>query len=240
MFHLLTVFPINAAEQQKYCISNILEKPQRVNVRQFVRRVEQLNAYIAQMLCFYYNPNANTSTKPKNVPFTEAELGSHVLRMCPLQWQDQYNMNKKGMTLMDMHLLLTLLEAIEHVCTYEKGKSESSVKSSHKSKKGKKCPGTKATVRVPKKVCFEKHWDLCKKHGGMYTMHNTRDCRRFEKDGKEESDFCATKKGGKKGNPVNHNFAHLTMKIEKLEKALKKSGQKGKKRHYKDSNSNSE
>jgi hypothetical protein len=117
---------------------------------------------------------------------------------------------------------------------------ESSEKSSHKSEKGKKRPGTKATVRVPKKVCFEKHCDLCKKHGGTYTMHNTRECHRFEKDGKEKSNFRAAKKGGKKGNPVNQNFTQLTKKIKKLEKALKKTGKKGKKRHYKDSNSDSE
>jgi hypothetical protein len=117
MYHLLTVFPINAAEQEKYYISNVLKKPQRVNVRQFVRCVEQLNAYITQMPCFYYSPNANASINPENIPFTEAELGSHVLHMCPLQWQDQYNMNKKGMMLMDMRLLLTSLEAIERVCT---------------------------------------------------------------------------------------------------------------------------
>jgi hypothetical protein len=73
----------------------------------FLHRVEQLNAYIAQMPCFYHSPNSNASTKPENVLFTEAELGSHVLHMCPLQWQDQYNMNKKGMTPMDMRLLLT-------------------------------------------------------------------------------------------------------------------------------------
>ncbi len=111
MFHLLTAFPINAAEQEKYYITNVLKKPQRINVRQFVRQVEQLNAYIAQMPCFYYSPNANASTKPKNVPFTEAELGAHVLRMCPLAWQDQYNLNKKGMTPLDMRMLLTLLES---------------------------------------------------------------------------------------------------------------------------------
>jgi hypothetical protein len=52
MFHLLTAFPINAAEQEKYYISNVLKKPQRINVRQFIWRVDQLNAYIAQMLCF--------------------------------------------------------------------------------------------------------------------------------------------------------------------------------------------
>jgi hypothetical protein len=65
-------------------------------------------------------------------------------------------------------------------------------------------------------------------------------CLRFEKDGKEKSDFRATKKGGKKGNPVNHNFAQLTEEIKRLEKALKKSGKKGKKHHYKNSDSDSE
>ncbi len=84
MFHLLTAFPINAAEQEMYYISNVLKKPQRIKVCQFVQRVEQLNAYIAQMPCFYYSPNANASTKPENVLFTEAELGAHVLRMCPI------------------------------------------------------------------------------------------------------------------------------------------------------------
>ncbi len=209
-------------------------------MNQFVRRVEQLNAYITQMLCFYYSPNTNATTKPKNVPFTEAELGSHVLHMCPIQWQDQYKMNKKGMTPMDMRLILNSLEAIKCVCTYKKGKSESSEKSSNKGEKGKKLPGTNATARIPKKVCFEKHCNLCKKHGGAHTTHNTCDCHRFKKGGKEKSDLHATKKGGKKGNLVNHNFAQLTMKIEKLVKALKKSGKKGQKHGYKYSDSDSE
>jgi hypothetical protein len=89
MFQLLTTFPINTAEQEKYYISNVLKKPQRINVRQFVCHVEQLNAYITQMPCFYYSPNANASTKPENIPFTETELGVYVLCMCPIQWQDQ-------------------------------------------------------------------------------------------------------------------------------------------------------
>jgi hypothetical protein len=191
---------------------------------------------------FYYSPNANASTKPKNVPFTEAELGAHVLCMIPLQWQDQYNMNKKGMMPMDMRLLLTLLEAIERICTYENGKLdtfEKSDKSSNKGEKGKKHPGTNSMVRVPKKVRFEKNCELCKKHGGAHTTHNTHDCRRFEKDGKEKSSFRAAKKGGYKSNPVNQNFTQLTHKIKKLEKALKKSGKKGQKCHYKDSDSDS-
>jgi hypothetical protein len=239
MFHLLTVFPINAAEQEKYYISNVLKKPQRVNIRQCVRCVEQLNAYIAQMPCFYYSPHKSACTKPENVPFTEAELGAHVLCMCPLPWQDQYNMNKKGMTPMDMCSLLTSLEAIEDVCTHKKGKPgnlEKSDKSSNKGEREKKHPGTDPTVWVPKKTSFEKHCDLCKKHRGAHTTHMTCDCCKYEKD----RSFHATKKGGKNNYPVNQNFAQLTEKIDKLEKALKKSGKKVKKRRYKDSNSNSE
>ena len=116
---------------------------------------------------------------------------------------------------------------------------EKSNTSFNKGEKGKKRPGTNSTVRVPKKVCFEKHCDLCKKHGGAHTTHNTRDCCRFEKGGKEKSSFRAAKKGGYKSNPVNQNFAQLTNKIEKLEKELKKSGKKGRKRRYEDSDSNS-
>ena len=75
---------------------------------------------------------------------------------------------------------------------------------------------------------------------GAHTTHNTCECRRFEKDGKEKADFHAAKKGGKKGNPINHNFAQIAETIEKLKKALKKSSKKGKKRRYEDSDSDSE
>jgi hypothetical protein len=44
MFHLLTVFPNNAAEHERYYITNVLKKPQRVSIRQFVQHVEQLNS----------------------------------------------------------------------------------------------------------------------------------------------------------------------------------------------------
>ena len=43
MFHLLTVFLNNTAEQEKYYLSNVLKKPQRVGIHQFVQCIEQLN-----------------------------------------------------------------------------------------------------------------------------------------------------------------------------------------------------
>jgi hypothetical protein len=98
------------------------------------------------------------------------------------------------------------LEAIKRICIYEKGKSESSKKASHKSEKRKKHLDINSTARVPKKVHFEKNCDLCKKHGGVYTTHNNRDCPRFEKVGKEKSDYRAAKKGGKKVNAVTRSL----------------------------------
>jgi hypothetical protein len=174
MFHLLTAFPINAAEQEKYYhyVINVLKKPQHDNIRQFVCCVEQLNAYITQMPCFYYSPHANASTKPKNVPFMEAELGAHVLCMCPLQWQDQYNLNKKGMTPMDMQLLLNFLEAIECVCTYKKGKLESSEKSSHKSKKGRSALVPIPQSGFPRKSAL-RSIAICARSMGAHIPHST-------------------------------------------------------------------
>jgi hypothetical protein len=55
-------------------------------------------------------------------------------------------MNKKGMTPMDMCLLLTTLEVITCICTHKKAKLESSKNASHKGEKGKKHPGTESML----------------------------------------------------------------------------------------------
>ena len=107
-------------------------------------------------------------------------------------------------------------------------------------RKEKKWPGTDPMARVPKKVHFAKSCDLCKKHGGAHTTHNTNECRKYAKDGTEKASYGSAKKSGKKGNTTKQNFAQLTEKIEKLEKALKKSAKRGKKRRYEDSDSDSE
>jgi hypothetical protein len=158
-----------------------------------------------------------------NVPFTEADLASRVLRMCPHQWQDQYNLQEKGMTPRDMHSLQASLKAIERVCAHEKAHAPSGEKASHKNKAGTKRPSTGATMRVPKKVHFEKSCELCKKHGGVHTTHATKDCRKYEKDGTLKANFCAAKKADKKSNPERQSFAQLSKKLDHLEKTLKKA-----------------
>jgi hypothetical protein len=243
MFHLLTVFPNNAAEQERYYITNVLKKPQRVSICQFVQRVEQLNSYILQLPCWYYSPSVKANTIPMNMPFAETDLSSHVLRMCPYAWQDQYNLHEKGGTPVDMRLLLLSLKAIERICGREgsnKSNPSCDEKALHSKKKGTKQPGTDHSPRVLKKVRTEKHCGLCKKHGDAYTAHNTCNCRCFEKDGMGKSDFRAAKKGGKKPNPTKQSFAQLSKKLDKLEKVIKKRDTKKWKRRSSDSDSDFE
>jgi hypothetical protein len=86
-----------------------------------------------------------------NVPFSEADLAIHVLWMCPHQWQDQYNLQEKEMTPMDMHSLQASLEAIEGVCTLEKAHAQSGKKASYKNKAGAKRPVPKPQSKFPRK-----------------------------------------------------------------------------------------
>jgi hypothetical protein len=239
MFHLLAVFPNNAAEQEKYYLSNVLKKPQRVGICQFVQRVEQLNAYVVQLPCWYYSPSYNASMTPANVPFTKADLASHVLWMCPHQWQDQYNPQEKGMTPMDMRSLQASLKAIKRVCTYEKAHAPPGKKASHKNKAVAKQPSNGATKQAHKKVHFEKSCKLYKKFEGVHTTHATKDCHKYEKDGTAKADFRAAKKAGKKPNPAKQSFAQFSKKLDKLEKTLKKASYKSKKCRRDDGNSDS-
>jgi hypothetical protein len=240
MFHLLTGFLNNAAEQEKYYFSNKLKKPQRVGISQFIQRVEQLNTYIAQLPCWYYSLSCVNGMTPANVPFTVADLASHILRMCLHQWQDQYNLQEKGMTPMDMCSLQASLKAIEPVCTPKKAHAQSGKKASHKNEAGGKRPSTGATKQTPKKVHFERSCKLCKKQGGVHTMHATKYCRKYKKDGMVKANFCAAKKAGKKPNPAKQSLAQLSKKLDKLEKTLRKASHKYKKHHRDNSNSDSE
>ncbi len=108
--------------------------------------------------------------------------------------QDQYNLHKKGVTPADMRSLLMSLEAIERVCTQEKANAQSGKKLSAKSKTETNQPSTGSTNRVPKKVHFEKHCKLCKKHESVHTTHATKDCCKYEKDGLVKVNFHAAKK----------------------------------------------
>ena len=67
-----------------------LKKPALVLICHFVARVEHLNSYLGRLPGVYDSPKA--ITKPKKIePFDEVDLAQLILKMCPLEWQNQYS-----------------------------------------------------------------------------------------------------------------------------------------------------
>ncbi len=90
-FHLLSVFRRDTAETQQFYISNGLKKPNRVPIRQSVKRIQQLNCYLDLLPCLFYSEYTTKLTKVVQ-PFDDDDLTSHILRMVPRQLQDQYEL----------------------------------------------------------------------------------------------------------------------------------------------------
>ena len=117
-FHLLTVFRSDAAETQRFYISNGLKKPNRVPIRQFVQRIQQLNGYLDLLPCLFYSERATKLTKVVQA-FDNADLASHILQMVPRHWQDQYELTG-GTVPQSVRKLLEALERIEKAYPTEK------------------------------------------------------------------------------------------------------------------------
>jgi hypothetical protein len=101
--------------------------------------------------------------------------------------------------------------------------------------------------RVPKKACAaSKFCQHCKTNGGPYATHNTKECCKYDKDGKA---VAATARKPYKKKPYQKNgggsdnqMAYLTATIKSLvKKGIKKAGKKKrKKRSYESSSSDSD
>eukprot|EP00804_Cyclotella_cryptica_P022170 CCRYP_011629-RA/>CCRYP_011629-RA protein AED:0.39 eAED:0.94 QI:0/0/0/1/1/1/2/0/386 len=163
-FHLLQVFRHDAGEALKYYITNTLKKPNRVSIHQFFVRVEQLNSYLKTLPCLYYSPKANQTTK-KVLPLDDADLATHLLRMCPAKWQTQYDLTENT-TPVSTRALLLVLENIENNVELD-NKPANTAKAKGADMKRKMESMDSRVPKKPKKVGWtEKHCVLCKKHGG--------------------------------------------------------------------------
>ncbi len=231
MFHLQTVFDEDAVEHQQICISSHLKKPQRVMVCAFFTHVEQLNNYVKYLPSIYNSPKAMESMQ-LTVPYTEAQLAVQLLHMCPVHWQNQYDLNE-NMIPQDTRQLLAVLENIEKLSTSStvpKSPSSGSTGGNAKSngnpeKGGKHKNGNSSIDKVLKKSCIEKHCNLCQKHGGTASMHNTSQCTKYEKDGTLKSKWGKKepfKTTGKTKTVGGNAFAQMAERMAKLEKTLKK------------------
>ncbi len=60
--HKLTVLPADAAEKQQFYVQQVVRKPQRVTIRQYMMRMGVLNDYIAHLPLIFYSLKAVAST----------------------------------------------------------------------------------------------------------------------------------------------------------------------------------
>eukprot|EP00804_Cyclotella_cryptica_P025223 CCRYP_010333-RA/>CCRYP_010333-RA protein AED:0.55 eAED:1.00 QI:0/-1/0/1/-1/1/1/0/142 len=124
----------DAAKTQRFYISNGLKKPNRVPIRQFISRIQQLNGYLDLLPCLYYSNRATKLTTAVKL-FDDPDLASHILRMVPRNWQDQYELS--GATVpQSVRKLLEALESIEKAYPTDKDRDgpKSSAKSGDSSK----------------------------------------------------------------------------------------------------------
>ena len=244
--HVLTMFPMDAAEVEKNYIATVLKKPNRIPIRAFFTRVEQLNSYIALLPSIYNSPMATTSTKLAR-PFSESDLAGHLLQACPESWVNQYNMNQPHVP-QDLTKLLLVLENIEKasLALNAPTKSPSLNGQGHGSGNGnsEKRKGNPSSNRIPKKKKMtEKHCVSCQKYGGRSDTHNTNECKKYDKDGTLKTGWGKkpdAKTAGKSRQSSN-SFAQLKDEIANLKKAIKtKSKSRGRKRRHYDSSDSSD
>ena len=115
-------------------------------------------------------------------------------------------------------------------------------------RKGKRSNGGGPEKGTPKKGRTDKYCKWCKAVDGLFTTHNTTECRWFNKDSSQKDrltkPFDSAKKPWKKPGRGNADqISHLTKEMEKLKKRLKKSKKRDKKcapRDSSDSDSDSD
>jgi len=190
--HKLTVLPADAAEKQRFYMQQVMRKPQRVTIRQYMSRMGVLNDYIAHLPLIFYSSKAVASTVKGTVIFGDGELASIILTSMPQMWQNQYNLTHSTVP-ESPRALLPDMENIERVMNERyaekqkaKGKSREAKPDGggNPSPKKRSSGGSGSSERVPKKVRFEKFCQRCKTRGGPHQTHNTNDCRKYNKDSK--------------------------------------------------------
>jgi hypothetical protein len=213
-----------------------LKKPHRMTIKKHVSCCETMNGYISILPTLQDSSLAAASTEKGNVPFNDSALASIVLATCHISWRNLYKLNHKTVP-GSMRLMLHDLETIKKIFIERNNKKAKAgiAKAGTAPQKGlsvphKKGKGGSSGGPAPKKACTAKYCKHCQAVGGLYQTHNTSECCRFDKDGKEtgksHKPFDPTKKPWKKGGGDLGQMAYLTKKLEKLEKKLKKSKSK--------------
>ncbi len=138
-----------------------------------------------------------------SIPFREANLASVILALVPITLQNQYSLMHSMVPEAPRMLLLDLKNIKRVMLEKINEKLKAKVKATTaqldgKGKPKKSTSGRGSADRVPKKALTEKFCQLCKTHGRPHQMHNTRDCRCYDKEGKPLGAAAGKPSGSKK------------------------------------------
>eukprot|EP00804_Cyclotella_cryptica_P009548 CCRYP_006257-RA/>CCRYP_006257-RA protein AED:0.45 eAED:1.00 QI:0/0/0/1/1/1/2/0/220 len=215
----------------------MLKKPDRVSICQFFVRVEQLNSYLETLPCLYYSPKSNQATK-KVLPLDDADLATHLLRMCPAKWQTQYDLTENTTPVSTRDLLLVLENTQNNAELDVKPSSTTKAKGADRKRKMEsmdspipKKPKRVGWARSPRRwagltstVCYARSMGVCTKVTTPVTAAViTKTVLQSRRMGAQ---------------PEGANFAQIVR--AELKKALRKKSSKRKKRRANDSESDSD
>ena len=161
-FHKLTVYSINAAEQQRLYILCHLKKPARSSIQAHMTRMEtlNLNKYLEQLPRIKNSPQAVVMTEYGNVPFNKSTLASILLNHLPVAWRNQYNVTHPIVPeslraiLLDLeNLKKVFVEKSNEAARANKAKVTAATKlaGEHVPRKGKRAHGGGPEKGTPKK-----------------------------------------------------------------------------------------
>jgi hypothetical protein len=243
--HKLTIFFCDTAELQRYYMQQHVRKPQRVTMQASVTRMSLLNNYLAYLPTVKDSFMAVENTKKGNIPFDKADLAVIVLKAVPILWVNQYNLTHLTLPKSPWLLLLDL-ENIEHVMNKKraelaKAKGKDGTASAGAKSSPTKRVSTGSNEQVPKKACSTNFCQHCKNNGEPYASHNTKECRKYDKNGKA---VAASGKKPYKKKPYKKdgggNDMRLTFLMDAIESLVKKGLKKAvKKKHKKRSRNDS-
>jgi hypothetical protein len=195
-FHKRTVFSVDSAKRQKFYMMGSLKKPHRMTIKKHVSHCETMNGSISLLPTLQDSSLAAASTEKGNVPFNDATLASIVLATCHIDWRNLYELNHKTILESTRSMLHVFIEknnkkAMAGIAKAGIAKAGTAPQkgASVPRKKGK---GSGSGGPAPKKAHTAKYCKWCQAVDGPYQNHNTSDCRRFDKDGKETGKFHVT------------------------------------------------
>eukprot|EP00804_Cyclotella_cryptica_P023766 CCRYP_011157-RA/>CCRYP_011157-RA protein AED:0.71 eAED:1.00 QI:0/-1/0/1/-1/1/1/0/166 len=140
--------------------------------------IQRLNGYVELLPCLFYSSKAAKSTKVCG-PFDDADLASHILRMVPRNWQDQYALSG-ALVPQSVRELLEVLERIEKAYPTEKvGEGPKTVAKSNDSSRKKM---VSFSDRIQRNVAQRSTVLSARNMGRTYHPQHS-DCRKYDSMG---------------------------------------------------------